>query len=469
MSNPKIARLDRQILNVKNAISDITDLKNSINDLLPYGVGDGGNTLSGIETLINANRYMPITIQRLTIAYLYQEHGIIQAAIDVPVQDALRGGIDITSAELDADDIKDLQEDMENSGDWDKIEEAIRWKRLFGGSGLIINIEVDPAQPFNNKFTGDLDFYACDRWELSGSSAMADTFDFYGTKLHRSRVIQFFGKKAPSQIRTQLQGWGMSDVERMVQDLNAYIKNREVIFELLDEAKIDVYRLKGFNLNTAANNPRGTALVKKRIEISNQLKRFDKALIMDSEDEYEQKTLTFAGLSDMLEMNQVGLASSIRMPMAKLFGLQAAGFADGEDSIENYNAFVESEIRTPSRQQIRAVVSLRMIQKFGYVPAFQFKFKPLRVLSEKDEEAIKTSRQARLKSAYDDGMMNSEEFGQAARHYDLFPGQLEAEQGLLPPQPPKPGAGQQPGIPGQEGEEPDPFKGKGKPAGKDDK
>ena len=424
---------------LRNALAEVQIIKNSLSQLVPEQAY-ATTQLSNMETLLMNNRYQPITQQRMLLAYLYQEHGVIQTAVDQPVQDALRGGIDITSGEMDNDDIAELQKAMETYNDLDTVAEAEVWKRLFGGSGIIINQDVDPAQPFINEKSADLEFYACDRWELAAGTISADQFMFYGNPIHTSRVLKFCGRKAPSFVRPQLQGWGMSEVERMVRDLNAYIKNKNLIFELLDEAKVDVYGIDGFN--TSLLTGPGTAKIQKRIEIANQIKNYNNAIMKDTKDTYDQKTLTFGGLAEMIKENRIGIASALKMPMTKLFGMSASGFNSGEDDIENYNGMVETEIRNKMRQPLRTIISLRCFQLFGYVPDFDFKFKPLRMMSEKEEEEINTSRSNRLLSYYDRGLMSPEELGKGLDSYKLLPIQTDLEQGTLPEPPVLPGQAQ---------------------------
>ena len=442
---PTNAALKRQY---SNAISEVVNLKNALSDLLPFqgisgqSMGLSSNQLNNFETLAQNNRYVNITINRIILAYLYNEHGIIQAAIDMPVQDALRGGLDISSPELDADDIEQLKDDIEGYQDLEKAGEATVWKRLFGGAGLIVNNGEDPEQPLDMAAITNvnfLEFYAADRWELNAPNRHTEYFNFYKQKIHSSRVITMIGKKAPSIIRPQLAGWGLSECERMVRDLNAYLKNKDVIFDLLDEAKVDVYRIKNLQARLATNA--GTDRVKRQIEITNRLKSYNNALIMDLMDEYEQKTISnFAGLAEMVKENRIGIASAVRMPMTKLFGITASGFNSGEDDIENYNAMVETEIRTPLRPVITTILELRALQRFGIKPKLKWKYKPLRIMSEIDEENIKTSKQNRLNSIHSLGLINASEHAQAMRAYELMPIKTRAEQGLLPDQPLSPGA-----------------------------
>lgn len=145
-------------------------------------------------------------------------------------------------------------------------------------------------------------------------------------------------------MRNRFRGWGMSELEKLMRSLNQYLKNQDLIFELLDEAKIDVYKIKGFN--AALLNSAGTQNVAKRIQSANMIKNYQSALTMDLEDEYEQKQITFTGLAEMLVQIRQGIAADLKMPVTKLFGISAAGFNSGEDDIENYNAMIEGEIRS---------------------------------------------------------------------------------------------------------------------------
>ena len=429
---------------------DLVTLKNTFAELLPDGYLAQNiystEQLSNMDTLYMNNRYAPLTINRMLLSFLYSEHGIVQSLVDQPVQDALRGGVDITSSELDADDIKALQEDMENAGSLARLEEANIWKRLYGGAGLIINVWRDPVQPFDNGPTKDLEFLAVDRWELTNPRG-SEFYLFYGKKIHRSRVIELVGKEASSLIRPQLQGWGQSEVEKIVRDLNAYFKNKNVIFEILDEAKIDVYAIKGFN--TLMGTATGTARVQRRMEIVNSLKNYRNAVVLDSNDKYDQKTMTFSGLSDMMKEDRISLACALRMPMTKLFGISSAGFNSGEDDIENYNAMIESEIRSKMRNPLRMIIGLHCLKVFGYIPQFEFSFKPLRMMSEKDEEDIKRSRQDRIIALYDRGLLDPEETGNALSQMKLLPIETRMEAGDLPEAPVPPAQAAMAGQMGQ--------------------
>src|SRR5580692_7722833 len=66
--------------------------------------------IASFNPLFQSNIVAPISINYTFLNYFYKTHGIIQTAINQPVLDAIRGGIDIHSDEMDEDDIEEVQE-----------------------------------------------------------------------------------------------------------------------------------------------------------------------------------------------------------------------------------------------------------------------------------------------------------------------------------------------------------------------
>lgn len=437
----KIAAINKEILNAKQA-----ELKNSLNDLVASAFAQ--TNLTSFNPILQNNIYAPLTINYNMLMYMYKTHGIIQTAIDMPVLDALRGGLELHSDELGQDDLKDMEDLIENLRILDVIGESRVWTRLFGGGALIVNTLSDPDKPLteDDLRKGKIELYAASRWELGSEHRVADRYLFYSRLIDKSRVLTMSGKAAPFTIRWQLQGWGMSEVERMVEDFNAYIRNRNVIYELLNEAKIDVFQFENFNSNLASAV--GTQLVHKRVELMNQTKNFMNAVVMDAKDVYEQKQLAFSGLAEMMKENRTAMASSLRIPMTKLFGISASGMNAGEDDIENYNAMVESEVRQPMRPIIRKVLELFSVVLYGQKFDIGFKFKPLRVMGGLDEQSIKTQKHAIYMGLYNAGVIDSKELGEMEQKDGLVPIEIAAASGgrdpfPAPPQPSGQGFGEQ--------------------------
>lgn len=429
-------------------------MNNSLTDLVA-GVKmstmlTGGSDLANYGTIAYNNNYSLLTLNRVILTYLYAGSGIIQRAIQVPVLDAMSRGIKVESGELSGTDIDELMDHMESTGQWEALKDAFTWARLYGGAGIVINSNQEPREPLSLRRlkNSPLEMYDLDRWQFDNSHPYAGDFEdyfmsggsndqyfVYGMPIHESRIIRIRNKRAPYYVRRQLRGWGMSEAERMIPPLNLYLKTQNVLYEILDESKIDVFRLKGFNDKLIQKG--GTETITQRLQLANELKSYVNALVMDQNDDYEQKQISFGGLAEVSSENRIGIAAAITMPVTKLFGLSASGFNTGESDLENYNAMVEADVRTPMRPTIRRMLEVNMANLWGYVPTFQFHFPSLRVLSAGEEEEVKTSQTHRHLALYDRGLIDSQEFGQAMRQDSVLAIETRMEKGQVPdPDPP---------------------------------
>jgi phage-related protein (TIGR01555 family) len=274
-----------------------------------------------------------------------------------------------------------------------------------------------------------LEFYVTDNWEISKTDLNAtefnnidwnsDTpFQLRGHAIHKSRVILFKGKEFPPLYRPIGRGWGMSILEPLVRTLNKSIKNENVIFELLDEAKMDVFSLYG--LNDAMQDEHATEAITKRVAYAEQVKNYMKAILMDSEDQYAQKQIHFSGLSDLKIDSRVDTASDARITMNKLYGTSPAGFNSGEADRETYADTVEAEIRIPSESailKILEVVGRKVLEK---TLDFDFEWASLIRTSEYEQEKRKTLMIANLNEANVWGRITNKEWQEAVNKYNLL-------------------------------------------------
>ena len=446
----KAAPTEAQILNDIQFANSMSDLCESFGNSYGNMYGSPGDQISQTDTMFNNLRWYLVSNLRQLLSQVYVEHGIVQTLVDQPVDDAFRAGFEIKTSQLDANDIEQLLVYCERNNVISSIMEAIKWSRLYGGGGVLIITDQDPQTPLNIKAIKQdtpLEFRSVDMWELfydvqntSGNLDIggalgannSDHYDYYGKRIDKSRVYRVIGKQAPAFIRPRLRGWGMSELERLVRSLNQYIKNQDLIFDLLDEAKIDVYRLKG--LNSALANTAGTNGIIQRVALSNKMKSYNSAIIMDKTDEYEQKQITFAGLSEVLLQIRQGLAADLKMPMTKLFGISSAGFNSGEDDIENYNSMIEGEIRNKHKFTVVDILQIACQKVFGFMPEdLMITFNPLRILNAKEEEEVKDSQFNRVMSSFQNGLASAQEAKEAMNKDSLLGVEVDETTEALPP------------------------------------
>lgn len=402
----------------------------------PFNQGTGWSAQISQPTTEFVNlRWYLVSNMRQLLSELYVEIGLVQTIVDVPVDDALRGGVEIKSKQLSEEQIADLIVSLDRDDDLNTAGQAAKWNRLFGGAGILVLTDQDPEEPLDldaiDKDT-PVEFRAVDMWELFWDKQTSEGYDpaiqsedfdfynYYGEQVHKSRVMRLKGLSAPSFIRPRLRGWGFSVVEALVRSLNQYLKATTLSFEVLDEFKVDVYKIK--NLVNTLLSPQASQKVNERIQQTNYHKNFQNAIVMDSEDDWDHKQLSFAGLAEAMEGIRVQVASDMRMPMIKLFGVAASGMnANDESGIEVYNSMVESQVRNKIKYDILRICEIKCQKLFGFVPDdMSLEFKPLRVMSAEQEQNVKTQKFNRLSQAMAGGQLSIQEFRDACNKGSLF-------------------------------------------------
>lgn len=429
------------------------DIQKEAESIIQNGLGeallgsnpfDQSTQISQVDTLQKNNRWYLISNFRQLLSQIYVEHGLIQTIVDLPVDDGIGRGFEIITDELSQEDIEDLLSEMDFNNDLDILCEALKWNRLFGGAGVLIITNQPPETELNIdsiKKGEKVEFRSVDMWELFYDLNVSDDyalnidqrlgdqefFNYYGKKIHHSRVLLLKGKRAPSFIRPRLRGWGLSVVETFVRSINQYLKSTDLTFDILDEFKIDIYKIKG--LTNALMSPQGIEQIQKRVDIANRQKNYQHAISMDSEDEYQQKQLTFTGIAETQAGIRMQVASDLRMPLSKLFGISSSGFNSGEDDIENYNSMIESEIRSKAKYHLLKIIRIRCLQKFGFYPeSLKVKFPSLRILDSEQEENVKTSKFNRLIQTRQAGEITEKEFIDACNKDNLLSIHMDREE-----------------------------------------
>lgn len=408
--------------------------------------------ISQPNTIFKNLRWYLISNFRQVLSEAYVELGLVQTIVDVPVDDALRGGILIKSKQLDEAQIEELQISLDRDDDLNTAGQAAKWNRLFGGAGIIILTDQDPMDELDLTQIGpdsNLEFRAVDMWELFWDKQNTEGYDpsiqtqnfeyysYYSESLHKSRVMRLKGFTAPSFIRPRLRGWGTSVVEVLVRSINQYLKATDLGFEVLDEFKLDVYKIK--NLVNTLLSPNGAQKIQQRVQLANWQKNYQNAIVMDSEDEFDHKQLSFSGLAEAMAGIRMQVASDMRMPITKLFGTSvSSGMKTDQNDMENYNSMVESQVRNKIKYDLLRMCEIKCQKLFGMIPDdLSVEFKPLRLLTAEEEENVKTQKFARLIQAKAAGELSTQEFRDACNKGNLFDIKLDTSEDAFNPDDPE--------------------------------
>lgn len=393
-------------------------------------------------------KYDLLTLQYNLLTYLYKTYGILAKVCDVPVDDAYRyGGFDISAETIDDDELKQLKNKLARANDIEQLKQARKWARLFGGAALICVDGNDLSKELNfSKLKGneDVRFMPVERWRLNYTEAniltpggkwylcnyqQIDTANMQ-MEIHPSRIKLIKGKEAPFLIQQQTQFWGMSVLEQIFMDMNQFFKSRNVIFELMDEAKTDVIKLKA--LQTALSSKQGERALQKMVDFIARNKNYKSQLTLSTEDDYDQKQVNMSGMEGMSREIRIMMAGSANMPVNKLWGEGVTGFGSGEDSLENYNGLIESEIRAVDLDTIYWILRIRCNQLFGRdIEDIYIDWKELRVLSSIDEQNINDHKIDNVLKLFDRQLLTPQEVMEILKNQELLIYDTKAIRGEL--------------------------------------
>lgn len=410
------------------------------NSLADYSAALRQHPASPVYTqmpLALSQKYNLISQNWNLLSWSFTNSGLIQRFIMQPILDGIRGGLTIMSKQLSDTDIIHLNKVFEKKAR-DPIKNVMVWNKLYGGAGLIINSigEYDKPLDIDDIPQGsEIEFYDADLWELNYKFNVFNInqitenenedwnggvwYTYYQIPLHKSRVLRVENRRAPALLRRNLRGWGMSELEFVLPQINMYEKLERVIFELIDEAKIDIYKFQGFNIALASQQE--SEVVEKIREVQYN-KNFQNGIIVDKDDEYMNKQLSFSGLADLLAQMRIDLASVLNMPVSKLFGTGSSGFSSGEDDIETYNCMVESSVRGELRPLIKQVLRILCQVEFGFVPDdLDFEFKSLRILGEEAQQNVYNAQFQRIMESLERGIITTKEARKSINLNHLLP------------------------------------------------
>ena len=401
------------------------------------------STLSAVNNI----KFDLLTLQYQIVTFLYKTYGILAKVVDVPVDDAYRyGGFEIQAETINDNELKKLEYALKTNSDIEQLKQARKWARLFGGAALICLDGRDLKEPLDYKalYQGEVSFLPVDRWQLNYSNgninqpngtwylntAYGQVENQDGSVIDESRIKILHGKVAPFQIAQMVNFWGISVYEQIFQDMNQLFKSRDALFELLDEAKTDILKLEA--LQTALTNKNAMNALQRMVDFIARNKNYKSTITLSTKDDYDQKTMSFSGIEGILKEIRIMLAGSANMPVNKLWGEGVTGFGSGEDSLENYNSLIESEIRGADLDTILWVLKIRCYQLFGRdIEDLFIDWKELRVLSSIDEQNINDHKFANILQLFDRQLLTPQETMEILKKQNLLLHDTKAIRGEL--------------------------------------
>ncbi|CUR48483.1 Phage protein [Alloalcanivorax xenomutans] len=332
----------------------------------------------------------------------YTENWIAKQIVNVPVDDGVREG-----RAWNHDEAETIAEEEERLELFGAYQEGRYWARLYGGAGILMVTDQPLDQPLNIqriKRGGLKRLVVLDRWDLVPTDwnfynplqenyLLPEWYNIIGgeSRIHHTHIIRCDGEVLPRRARIWNQGWGDSTLRRVLEDVKDCAATKGGIASLVLEANVDVITRNGLSNELASDQE---LVLMKRYALAARMKSLVNNLLLDGEETYDRKSITFSGLSQILEQFMVWMSGAADIPMTRLFGRSAAGLsATGEGDMNNYYDNVRSMQNTQFRRELKVLDQVMVRSALGEWPEdISYEWNPLYQESDTEKAQRELSR-----------------------------------------------------------------------------
>lgn len=326
-------------------------------------------------------------ISQVELEAAYQSNWIARQIVDVPNEDATREW-----RTFNGEEAKEIAQEEKRVGLQQLYQTASCWSDLYGGCGIVMITDQDlakPLQPDRIKKGGLKKLLVLDRWDLQPQSfnlndPLADNWmkpEYYtfvngSTRVHHSHVVRLEGARLPRRLSQIEQGWGDSRLRRAMDDLRDAVATKSGVASLVLEANVDVITKQG--LAAALASPQADSVMN-RYRLFGMMKSNVNLGLLDNDETMERKSLSFGGLSAIMEQFIVWVSGAAQIPVTKLFGQSAQGLgATGEGDLNNYYDAIKARQDGPNRRHLEMIDQVLVRSAIGSFPDdLEFDWNPL--------------------------------------------------------------------------------------------
>lgn len=339
------------------------------------------------------------------LAAIYKSNWLGKKIVKIPALDAIRKGRDW---QAEQDQIESIEAEQNRLGFWHKLLEVKVKARLWGGAALFIGTgEQDLMQPLNVERTGKGGIKyltALSRRDVAAGPIDQNVLsEFYGkpsyyevtgnasmVRIHPSRFAVFIGEPHGDNLLNfgVNDGWGDSIIESVYSAMKNADATAANIASLVFEANVDVFRIPEF-MNGLAD-PEYRSRLLERFSLAATAKGINRALVLDKEEEYERKTISFATLPEVMQSFLQMAAGAADIPVTRLLGQSPAGMsATGESDMNNYYDRISSIQTLEMTPAIYRLDECLIRSALGSRPDEVFyEWSPLKQMTEKEKAEI---------------------------------------------------------------------------------
>ena len=381
----------------------------------------------GSQSPLEATEY-PLT--RMTDNYallnsLYRDNWVVQNVVGLMVDDMLREWYKLkgsyTPEALDA--LGKVERDTRLR---ERINEGMRWGRLYGGAAGLIMIDgqddlskpLDVDMIYPGSFKG---LYILDRWQgvtpnmglvFEGGDPVPESYSITDAdgntvvNVHHSRVVRFTGRDLPYLERVAEMYWGESEVEALYKDVVAHDNVSANMAALTFQANINTMEVKGLEQLFSIGSSQAQRRFWNVMQAQSVLRSNFGTQLVEEGTKLTNTQYHFNGLQEVYESMCLNLCGASHYPMTKLFGRSPAGMnATGESDLKNYYDYVDSQREAKLRPALQKLLPVLAMSAWGFVPDdLDFTFPPLWTPTAKEVAEIAKTKSEAIVAGFQAGL-----------------------------------------------------------------
>lgn len=373
---------------------------------------------------------LKLTDDRQQLEALWLDNWIANKVCIKRSEDMVRNWREIYSNNLDSKQLDAFTKLERRLKLRETLTKALQWSSLYGSVGLLVVTDAtkitSPLRPTERLKR----LIILPKWKISPSGQRDDDvlspnfgryseYSIVGSTqsvlVHHSRLLIVNANDAPL---SDTDIWGVSDLEKIIDVLKRFDSASVNVGDLIFESKIDIFKIAGLSDKISAGLENEVANV---ISAVQSIKSATNSLLLDVENEYDRKELTFAGLKDLLTEFRNAVAGAADMPVTILFGQSVSGLASGDEDIQNYHESIHRLQEARLRPILEIIDLLICNELFGGQPDdWWFEFVPLTTVGQEQQINMLNTFASATNTLIQNGVVNEHQVANELRESGLF-------------------------------------------------
>lgn len=344
---------------------------------------------------------------------LYASDDMASKIIDLLPEEMMREGFDVETKDKDSQDISEnVSEQLKELGLDAKLEEALKWARLYGGSLIVMGINdgQESYMPVNENniksidYLGTLTRYEAHPKEIDGdpespmfglpisySISPLSSTKSSSLEIHASRVLRFDGAKLPRRLQISNSYWHDSVLTKIYNPLRSFHAAHDSASSLVQDYAQTVFKMKNLTEMIAMGKD---GLVEKRLALIDKTRSVVKSIVIEDGEDFERKTTNLGGLTDVLKSVDQRLVQAASTPHTILLGESPSGLgATGNSEKTDWYDYVSRSQEIGLSPQIEKITKYLFLSKEGPTKGvkpetWDVVFRPLWQMDERERAEI---------------------------------------------------------------------------------